>query len=202
MDESLVDVQRVQRNGLHLLSLINDILDLAKVEAGRQELRLEQVELSKLLEHARATVAPLMANNGNHCDVICNGCETILDIDGGKLLQIILNLLSNAAKFTENGRVALIAKLSPERLEITVTDSGIGLAKEQAEFIFSPFSQADGSVTRKYQGTGLGLAITKQFCQLMGGDVTVDSALGEGASFRVKIPLPVIAAVANFIAKS
>jgi signal transduction histidine kinase len=190
-DEQLLgDLERVMRNAQHLLSLIDTILALAKIEAGRMELNIERVELRQLLDQAEDTVAPLMKTNNNRLQTSLEESEHTLEIDAGKILQVILNLLSNALKFTRDGEVFMRVRHSKSELVIGIEDTGIGISAEQQSIIFDPFRQVDGSSTRHFQGTGLGLSITQRFCQLMGGTIRVDSELGHGATFTVTIPLP------------
>jgi signal transduction histidine kinase len=178
------------RSAQHLLSLIDTILALAKTEAGRMELDIEQVELPQLLAQAEETVAPLMKANNNRLQSSLEESDHTLEIDAGKILQVILNLLSNASKFTRDGEVFMNVRHNASELAISIKDTGIGISAEQQSIIFDPFRQVDGSSTRHFQGTGLGLSITQRFCQLMGGTIRVDSELGQGATFTVTIPLP------------
>ncbi len=188
-EEMVEDLKRVLKAAHHLLSLLNGILDLAKIEAGRMELHLEEVDLQGLVREVADTIRPMMAKNGNRLQVEVK--DGALTIDAGKLRQILLNLLSNAAKFTQDGEVLLKVERTPGELFIQVSDTGIGMSEEQQALIFEAFRQADMSPTRSYQGTGLGLAITKRFCELMGGRIEVESAPGKGSTFTVHIPLPV-----------
>ena len=190
-DASVADLNRIVHNARRLLAQINNILDLAKVEAGRMELNLQPVRLHLVVEEALETVRPLMLQQGNCLESRLEGETQELRIDREKLLQCLLNLLSNAGKFTHNGRVTLVARLDPALLKIDVIDTGIGISAEQQELIFEEFRQADGSLTRKFEGTGLGLAITRRFCNLMGGDVALVSAPGSGSTFSLRIPLPI-----------
>lgn len=189
-DASVADLNRIVYNARRLLAQINNILDLAKVEAGRMELNLEPVRLSLVVEEAVETVRPLMLQQGNRIESHLEGTQEVR-IDREKLLQCLLNLLSNAGKFTRDGCVTLVARLDPALLRIDVIDTGIGISTEQQELIFEEFRQADGSLTRKFEGTGLGLAITRRFCKLMGGDVALVSAPGSGSTFSIRIPLPI-----------
>lgn len=189
-EQSLADLERVMRNAQHLLSLIDTILALSKIEAGRMDLNIERVELRQLLTQAEETVAPLMKVNNNSLQISLEENEDTLEIDAGKTLQIILNLLSNALKFTRDGEVFMHVRHSPSKLVIAIEDSGIGISAEKQSIIFEPFRQVDGSNTRHFQGTGLGLSIAQRFCQLMGGKIRVDSEPGLGATFTVTIPLP------------
>ena len=190
-DASVADLNRIVHNARRLLAQINNILDLAKVEAGRMELNLQPVRLHLVVEEALETVRPLMLQQGNRLESRLEGETQEVRIDREKLLQCLLNLLSNAGKFTQNGRVTLVGRLDPALLRIDVIDTGIGISAEQQELIFEEFRQADGSLTRKFEGTGLGLAITRRFCKLMGGDVALVSAPGSGSTFSLRIPLPI-----------
>ena len=189
-DASVADLKRIVHNARRLLAQINNILDLAKVEAGRMELNLQTVRLHLVVEEALETVRPLMLQQGNRLESHLEGAQEVR-IDREKLLQCLLNLLSNAGKFTRDGCVTLVARLDPALLRIDVIDTGIGISSEQQELIFEEFRQADGSLTRKFEGTGLGLAITRRFCKLMGGDVVLVSAPGSGSTFSIRIPLPI-----------
>ncbi|RMD71642.1 MAG: HAMP domain-containing protein, partial [Gammaproteobacteria bacterium] len=189
-EEMVEDLRRVLNAAHHLLSLLNSILDLAKIEAGRMELHIEEVNLSELIREVTDTIRPMMAKNHNQLEVEVEG-NGPLAIDSGKLRQILLNLLSNAAKFTQEGKVVLRVKQRPDELFIQVSDTGVGMSQDQQSLIFEEFRQADMSPTRSYQGTGLGLAITRRFCELMGGTIDVESAPGKGSTFTVRIPLPV-----------
>ncbi|MEZ0167630.1 response regulator [Microvirga sp. TS319] len=186
------DLEKIRGAGKHLLGLINDILDLSKIEAGKMDLFLESIDISALVADVSATVQPLMAKNSNTFDVHCGLDLGVAHSDQTKMRQILLNLLSNAAKFTKGGRIILSARQSTREdrdcLEFEVSDTGIGMTIEQMAKLYSPFSQADVSTTRNYGGTGLGLAITKHFCLMLGGDVAVRSELGKGSSFIVTLP--------------
>lgn len=191
----IADVNKIHTAGTHLLSLINDVLDLAKVEAGRMELYLETIDLRAVIDDVAATIAPLVEKNGNTLTVSCPADIGPMYGDLTKLRQILLNLLSNASKFTRNGSIAL--ELTAARVHgqpgytFKVADTGIGISPEQISHLFKEFSQADGSTARQYGGTGLGLAIIKRFCEMMGGDITIDSAPGAGATFTVWLPAAV-----------
>jgi CheY-like chemotaxis protein len=209
------DLQKINAAGKHLLSLINDILDLSKIEAGKMQLYLETFDLDALIRDTVSTVQPLLEKNANRLEVRIG--ETPLGemhADQTRVRQVLFNLLSNASKFTQNGVITLkVTKdegpMTNEQITTTtepslvvrpssfvlfkVSDTGIGMTPEQASKLFQPFTQADASTTRKYGGTGLGLAITKRFCQMMGGDVSLESAAGQGATFTVRLPLVVSA---------
>jgi len=174
-----------------LLTLINDILDLSKIEAGRMELYLEKFDLSNLIEEVVATLHPLVEKNHNELQVSCSENLGEMYADLTKVRQILFNLLSNALKFTEGGTVLLSATREPagdsDWVYLQVSDTGIGMSVEQQQGLFEPFIQGDASTTRKYGGTGLGLAISRLFCQMMGGDITVESELDVGSTFTVHL---------------
>ena len=186
------DLLRVEGAGKHLLGLINDILDLSKIEAGRMELHAERVLPDDMAQELAGLVGPLAAANGNVFTMeVAPGMPEMLT-DRTKLRQCALNLLSNACKFTRQGSVHMRVSLLPGgQVEWLVRDTGIGLSGPQAAGLFQPFSQADSSTTREYGGTGLGLAITRRLARLMGGDVEVDSNLGAGSVFRLVLPVQV-----------
>ncbi len=191
-DDEIEPLDRVLRAARHLLALINDILDLSKIEAGRMELHLESFPLAPLIEDVVKTIEPLAAKNGNRIVVDCPAELGTIHADQTRFRQALLNLASNASKFTENGTITIGAQ--PQRLDgrdwiaIAVTDTGIGMTEEQMGRLFREFSQADASTTRKYGGTGLGLAISRHFCRMMGGDITVESKPGEGSTFTIRLP--------------
>lgn len=191
-DRIVDDLSRVQKAGLHLLSLINDILGLSKIEAGKVELIVDEFNIKVLISDIISTIIPSIEKNRNSLVVECPDGIGVMRADAMKLRQSLLNLLSNAAKFTEAGtvtcRVKRILIAGDEKIEFVVSDTGIGISEEALKQIFKPFSQADDSMTRKYGGTGLGLAITQKLCQMMGGEVTVESVSGEGSSFRIVLP--------------
>ncbi|MEJ2201402.1 MAG: HAMP domain-containing sensor histidine kinase [Desulfuromonadaceae bacterium] len=190
--DSVEDLNRVIQNSERLLAMINNILTMAKAEAGRLELNLEQVNIRNLASEAAGTMQPIMQQNKNRLITEIETTSTNLLIDREKLLQSLLNLLSNAGKFTTNGTITLRAELQPKLLKITVSDTGIGIPPDQQKLIFEEFRQVDGSTTRKFEGTGLGLAITRRFCALMGGEVLLASTPGQGSSFTIQIPLPIV----------
>jgi PAS domain S-box-containing protein len=182
------DLEKIRSAGKHLLSLINDILDLSKIEAGRMDLLIEQTDLGGVIEEVRATVEPLIARNGNKLVVKAPAKPGMVWTDVTKLRQMLLNLLSNAAKFTDKGTVTLEVERKGEEMVFRVRDTGIGITPEQMSRLFEAFAQADAGTTRRYGGTGLGLAITRKFCRLMGGDVIGESAKGEGSTFTIRLP--------------
>jgi GAF domain-containing protein/CheY-like chemotaxis protein/anti-sigma regulatory factor (Ser/Thr protein kinase) len=191
-DDELEPLDRVLRAARHLLALINDILDLSKIEAGRMELHLESFSLVPTIEDVAKTVEPMATNNANRMVIDCAPDLGTIHADQTRFRQALLNLASNANKFTENGTVTIAARAQQldgrEWITIAVTDTGIGMTEEQMGRLFQEFSQADASTSRKYGGTGLGLAISRHFCRLMGGDVTAKSKLGEGSTFTIRLP--------------
>ena len=192
-DEMTPDLKKIESAGKHLLGLINDILDLSKIEAGRMEIYLEPVSVPALADEVRTLTAPLASANGNRVEVTIDPAIGSIQADVTKLKQSLLNLVSNACKFTKEGRVGLDVRQQdgPEGPQIVfeVSDSGIGMTPEQQAKLFQAFSQADASTTRKFGGTGLGLAITKRLCNLLGGDVAVTSEEGQGSRFTITLPL-------------
>jgi signal transduction histidine kinase len=193
-------LDRVLGAGRHLLALINDILDLSKIEAGRMELHLEDFALAPLINGVVKTVEPLTAKNGNQLVVRCDGAIGSLHADSMRLRQALLNLMSNANKFTERGTITVDVRQGPENgrdwVTVAVADTGIGITPEQMGKLFQEFSQASSTTASKYGGTGLGLAISKRFCQMMGGDITVESEVGRGSTFTIRLPRIVEAAKA------
>ena len=185
------DLHRILAAAKHLLSLINEILDLSKIESGRMDVAQTEFDPVELLEDLIDTVRPLTDNNRNTLTLTGAGTKRA-NTDAMKVRQCVLNLLSNAAKFTKDGRIELEYGQRPyngvEQLFITVRDTGIGMSKEHMGRLFQPFVQADPSITQQYGGTGLGLTITRRFAQLLGGDVTVKSTLGEGSTFTLHVP--------------
>ena len=186
------DLQKIRSAGRHLLSLINDILDLSKIEAGKLELFLEPFDVRATISEVATTVAPLVEKNGNRLQIRCADDLGTMHADLTRTRQILLNLLSNACKFTQAGTIALTAEreraAEGERVVFRVADSGIGMTPEQMAKLFEAFTQADASTSRHYGGTGLGLAITRRFSRMMGGDVTVESEPGRGSTFTVRLP--------------
>jgi len=185
------DLGRVRASALHLLSLINSVLDLAKIESGRMDLMIEAIDLGKLLEEVVDMLKPLMMKNNNRFTMQVHAGDGLLYIDVGKLRQILINLLSNANKFTKDGAISLSARRDPHTLTISVTDTGIGIPHDKVQHIFEEFRQVDMSITRNYGGTGLGLTISQRFCALMKGTIEVESDVDKGSCFTIKIPLPV-----------
>jgi signal transduction histidine kinase len=184
-------LQRVNAAGTHLLSLINEILDLSKIEVGKLELNLEPVNLARLVDEVIGTAGQLAEKNKNRLAVEAQENLGTLTADSMRLKQILLNLLSNACKFTKEGEVALrVRRVADGRdwVELAVADTGIGLTAEQQAKLFQEFTQADSLTARRYGGTGLGLALSRKLARMMGGDVTVTSEPGKGSVFTVRLP--------------
>lgn len=189
------DLHKIHNAGTNLLSMINDVLDLSKVDAGKMQLYLEDVKVRQLIDEVVSTVRPMAAKNDNHIEVHClEGIGTV-QLDNAKIRQSLLNLMSNAVKFTQAGLITLTANYETsdgkEWIIFSVKDTGIGLTDEQMSILFTPFTQADSSTTRVYGGTGLGLSISRSFCRLMGGNITVKSKLGHGSEFTIKLPVKI-----------
>ena len=191
-EDSIPDLKKINQAGTHLLALINDVLDLSKVESGKMEAFAEEINLDSLIDEVAATAHPLLEKNGNKLAVergknLGNAFQDIT-----KMRQMLLNLMSNAAKFTHEGTVTLhvnrLTKENTDWLTLAVSDTGIGIAEDKLDHVFDEFSQADNSTTRDYGGTGLGLAISRRFCKLLGGGLNVHSELGKGSTFTVRIP--------------
>jgi CheY-like chemotaxis protein/anti-sigma regulatory factor (Ser/Thr protein kinase) len=183
------DLQKIRAAGKHLLALINDVLDLSKIEAGKLELYLERFDLRTAVNEVATTIQPLVDKNGNRLVVEAGDDLGEVHLDLTRIRQVLLNLLSNASKFTERGTITLRAERSDGTIRLLVRDSGIGMTAEQMDRLFEPFAQAEASTTKRYGGTGLGLAITRRFCELMGGTVTVSSEPGRGSTFTVQLPV-------------
>ncbi|HXI11153.1 MAG TPA: response regulator [Thermoanaerobaculia bacterium] len=191
-----MDLQKISTAGRHLLGLINDILDLSKIEAGKMELHLETFDIPSLISEVSTQIEAQVEKNGNTLEINCPPDIGLMRADLSKVRQGLFNLVSNAAKFTHNGRVSIeVVREVREGVDwiiFSVTDSGIGLSSEQIVRLFQAFTQADASTTRKFGGTGLGLALTRRFCQMMAGDVTVHSVPGEGSVFTILLPATVV----------
>ncbi len=190
------DLQKIHGAGKHLLSLINNILDLSKIEAGKMDLYLENFEVVPMVQEVVATVKPLIEKNTNAIQVNCADGLGAMRADLTKVRQALFNLLSNACKFTERGTITLgVAREIADGgdwINFRISDTGIGMSPEQTSKLFQAFTQADTSTTRKYGGTGLGLAISRNFCQMMGGEITVESSPGQGSTFTVRLPAEVV----------
>jgi signal transduction histidine kinase/CheY-like chemotaxis protein len=186
------DLAKISAAGKHLLGLINDILDLSKIEAGKMELYLERFEIADLIKEVASTIAIQARQNGNKLEIVCPPDIGVMIADLSKVRQGLFNLASNAAKFTNGGSIKVETERQvmdgAEWIIFRVSDTGIGLSPDQIVRLFQPFTQADASTTRKFGGTGLGLSLTRRFCQIMSGDVTVHSAAGEGSVFTIKLP--------------
>ena len=191
-DEVLLDVERIQSSARYLLVIINDILDLSKIEAGKTELMLDNFALTDLLMDVKSMVQPMIDKNANH--FILDHDNNLYNVlwDELKVRQIIINLISNSAKFTKNGKIILEVKNYIEKNEkyilMKVIDTGIGMSSGEIENIFSPFIQAKSSSFVEQKGTGLGLSITKKYCEMMNGTVSCESILDKGTTFTIKIP--------------
>lgn len=200
LDRCLPDLQKIHTAGKHLLGLINDVLDLSKIEAGKMEIHGETFDLVKLLREVENTIRPLLENKANSLRIIFSNPLGEMHTDLTKLRQMLLNLLSNAAKFTEHGTISLAVErqLQMDRADngawiiFCVNDSGIGMTEEQQAKLFQPFTQADTSTTRRFGGTGLGLAITKRFAEMLGGTIKVESDFGQGSTFTLSLPATVV----------
>jgi signal transduction histidine kinase/putative methionine-R-sulfoxide reductase with GAF domain len=190
--QDLEPLDRVLGAGRHLLALINDILDLSKIEAGRMELHLETFRLVPVIKDVAKTIEPMATKNGNRLVIDCPADLGTIHADQTRFRQSLLNLASNANKFTEKGTITIAAQQRQENgrdwITLAVADTGIGMTPEQMSKLFQEFSQAEASTARKYGGTGLGLAISKRFCQMMGGDITVESEVGRGSTFTIRLP--------------
>jgi PAS domain S-box-containing protein len=190
--DMLVDLRRIQTAGKHLLGLINDVLDLSKIEAGKVQLSIERFAVAPVVHDVAGTLQSLVEKNANTLDVACEEDLGQMVADQTRTRQVLLNLLSNAGKFTERGIIRLEAKRvrneNANWVEFRVSDTGIGMSAEQIDRLYRPFMQADASTTRKYGGTGLGLAISLRLCQMMGGSLSVESQLGRGSTFTVRLP--------------
>jgi len=225
LDDFVSDLQKIYDAGTHLLSLINDILDLSKIEAGRMKLESDEIDIELLVENVASAAKPSIENNGNILEIDCDQSAGILHADFKKVRQVLMHLLSNAAKFTTNGRVKVSVRRIPGRKKsnaagrsgiensmaagetdsvgiayplqnveesdwicLSVKDTGIGMSEEQQHKLFEAFVQADCSTTKRYGGTGLGLTISRYYCEMMGGEILVESEEGKGCIFTVRIP--------------
>jgi len=192
-DDFIPDLKKIHTAGKHLLALINDILDLSKIEAGKMELYCEDFEVSSLLKEIASTIHSLVEKNANQLELEYGDELGIMHSDLTKVRQCLFNLLSNACKFTEKGTITLSADRieadADSMIRFRVADTGIGVPPENLEKLFQEFTQADASTTRKYGGTGLGLTITRKFCEMMGGTIRVTSKIGEGTTFVIDLPL-------------
>lgn len=195
-EDVVPDLQKIHAAGRHLLSLISDVLDISKIEAGKMDLYLETFDLSTMVRDVVITIDPLLEHNANALEVRCVDDLGTIHADLTKVRQSLFNLLSNACKFTHNGSITLEVRRESANEDawvmFRVADSGIGMTPAQREKVFQPFTQADASTTRQFGGTGLGLAITRRFCLMMGGDITVESTVGQGSIFTIRLPATVV----------
>ena len=204
-ENTVTDLEKIQIAGKHLLTLINDILDLSKIEAGKIELYLEDFKVAHIVDDVVATIHPLIEKNENQLKIDCAKSVGLMHADLTKVRQILFNLLSNAAKFTTGGLIQLTVERKTDDysqvawIKFTISDNGIGMTPEQMAKLFQAFSQADASTTRKYGGTGLGLVISRHFCQIMGGDITVESEAQVGTKFVVQLPATVMMPASDYI---
>jgi signal transduction histidine kinase/ActR/RegA family two-component response regulator len=191
-EDFVPDLQKIHAAGKHLLALINDVLDLSKIESGKMELYLETFDVKALVKEVESTIAPLVERNGNVLEISYPEELETMHADVTRVRQVLFNLLSNASKFTERGRVTLDLQMDQHQgdpwVVFHVRDTGIGLTEDQLGRLFQAFTQADVSTSRKYGGTGLGLVISRRFCQMMGGDIEVSSEYGKGSVFTVRLP--------------
>ncbi|MEH1842589.1 MAG: ATP-binding protein [Nostoc sp.] len=196
----IIDLETINAAGKHLLHLINEILDLSKIEAGKMTLYPETFEIAMLIQNVVLTVKPAIEKNANVLEVDFDEQLGTMYADQTRMRQVLLNLLSNASKFTTNGKVTLTVKIEKDEFRpeaplgsivFTVTDTGIGMSHRQQQQLFQPFTQGDTSTTKKYGGTGLGLAISRYFCQMMGGEIIVKSQPGVGSTFTIRLPMTV-----------
>ena len=190
--EEIADLQKISSAGKHLLSMVNDILDISKIEAGKAELYLETFDLDKFIQEVESTARPLAAKNTNSFVLLKGENLGEVHMDATKLRQSVLNLLSNASKFTENGQITLSVerhtKGGEQWVAIAVRDTGVGISEENLNNLFRNFSQANSSITAKFGGTGLGLSLSQNLCRLMGGDIGLESTFGEGSCFTINLP--------------
>ena len=190
-DPEMDYLNRIAQNGKQLLWLINDLLDLSKVEAGKLDLRVEEVDVSKLLQEIESSIQPLVESGKNRLSVrIARDINTV-PTDAVRLRQILMNLLSNASKFTQDGEISVDVSIVGGAIQFCVGDTGIGMTKEQRSKLFRPFAQADASTTRRYGGTGLGLTISLKLTRLLGGKLEVESEPGVGSTFCLELPLEI-----------
>lgn len=204
-EELVVDLQKIYQAGKHLLDLINDILDMTKIEAGKLEIYFNNFDVPMLVWDTSKTIQPLLSKNNNQLNIDCDLKLGDIRADITRLRQVLLNVLSNACKFTKSGeiQVKVSREISPkgEYFCFAISDTGIGISPENIKKLFQPFNQVDNSSTRQYGGTGLGLAISHRLCNMMGGDITVESELGRGATFTISLPMDCEKAAKDFQSK-
>jgi signal transduction histidine kinase len=185
------DLDKIRSAALHQLSLVNEILDLSKIEAGKLELEIQPFDPVDLFKNVVSTIQPLVERKGNRLESDLTQLPREVVSDPTRVRQIVLNLLSNAAKFTQDGLVRLEARRDGEFLHVVVSDTGIGMSDEQISRLFQPFTQADASTTRRFGGTGLGLVISRRLTLMLGGDIKVSSTPGSGSVFSVTLPVKI-----------
>ena len=186
------DLERINGAGKHLLGLINDVLDISKIEAGAMDIYLETFPVERLIQDVATTMQTLVEKNSNTLEIDCPASVGSIHADTTKVRQCLFNLLSNASKFTENGTISLTVSRETadgrDWINFAVSDTGIGMNDEQMDRLFQAFAQAEASTNRRFGGTGLGLAITRHFCEMMGGTVLAESEEGKGSTFTMKLP--------------
>jgi len=196
LDEFEADLQKICSSGKHLLGLINEILDLSKIEAGKMEIFLKSFDIAKLVKDVEETIHPMAEKRSNKLLIDCSDNIGFMEADETRVRQMLHNLLSNACKFTDKGTVTLkVTRITVEGIDwvrFDIIDTGMGIPSESIKHLFHEFSQIDNSSTREFGGTGLGLAISKRFCLMMGGDITVESVIGEGSTFTIEMPVKVV----------
>jgi signal transduction histidine kinase len=189
LDTYVDDLDKIHSSGTHLLTLINDLLDISKIEAGKMELYIEEFELPALISLIEATTKPLVEKNDNEFAVKFDGVIGTMKNDETKLKQVLLNMISNSSKFTKDGKVTLtISEEARNMVKFELSDTGIGMTEDQLENVFEEFTQAETSTSKDYGGTGLGLPICKKITKLMGGRIDVQSKIGEGTTFSIIVP--------------
>jgi len=189
LDEAIPRLESIVTSGVHLLEMINGILDLAKIEARKMDLSLATFPLPELIRDIETVAEPLMKKNRNNFIIMSDDRVIEMHTDEAKLRQCLINLLGNAAKFTNQGRIVLDVRKDEEFVAFRVSDTGIGMNEKQMGRLFESFYQADSSISRRFGGTGLGLSLTKQFCEMLGGTLTVQSAENQGTVFTLKVPI-------------
>jgi len=189
LDAFVEDLDKIHSSGTHLLTLINDLLDISKIEAGKMELHLEDFKLKDMISLIEATTKPLLDKNSNKFVVKIDESIETMKNDETKLKQVLLNMISNSSKFTKEGKVSLIiSEEAKNRIKFEISDTGIGMTENQLKNVFEEFTQAETSTSKDYGGTGLGLPICKKLTELMGGKIEVQSKIGEGTTFSITVP--------------
>jgi signal transduction histidine kinase len=191
------DLEKINTAGKQLLSLINDILDLSKIEAGKMEINLQSFDIANLVREVEHIIMPMAMKNRNSLTIACDPAAGTMVADLNRVRQMLLNLLSNACKFTENGEIRLrvwreTSENDADIVYFAIKDTGIGMSREQLGNVFNEFTQVHPANQTKYGGTGLGLAISRRFCRMMGGDIGVESEAGKGSVFTIRLPVKVI----------